>query len=49
MAATLAVMMLPAEVPNVTLLALLKPRVENRKEPFEADAATGCTVCVGTV
>jgi len=34
--------MLPAEVPNVTPLALENPTVENRKEPLLADAATGC-------
>lgn len=41
-AATDAVMMEPAEVPNVTLLALLKARVVNENDPFDADA-TGVT------
>jgi hypothetical protein len=40
-APTLAVMMLPALVPNVMPFALLKPNVENKNDPFEADAATG--------
>ena len=40
-----AVIILPALVPKVMLLALLNPRVENKNDPFDADAATGCTVC----
>ena len=39
---TLAVTMLPADVPNVTPLALLKPTVAKVKEPLLAEAATGC-------
>jgi len=34
--------MLPAEVPNVTPLALLKPTVAKVNEPLLAEAATGC-------
>lgn len=41
-AATEAVIIDPAEVPKVTLLALLKARVVNEKDPLEADA-TGVT------
>ena len=37
--ATLAVMMPPAEVPKVTLLALEKLRVWNVNEPLDAEAA----------
>ncbi len=36
---TLAVMIPPADVPNVTLLALLKLSVWNVKEPLDADTA----------
>jgi hypothetical protein len=39
--ATLALTILPALVPKVTPFALLNPRVENRKEPLDALAATG--------
>ena len=41
-AATEAVIMDPADVPNVTLFALLNARVVNEKDPFEAEA-TGVT------
>ena len=41
-AATEAVMMLPADVPNVTLFALLKASVVNENEPLDAEA-TGVT------